>query len=297
MTELATTSQTDFDALIVEHMPLVGYIVREIAARLPRHVDLGDLHSAGLLGLVQAAKGFDESRGVPFRRYANTRIRGAVVDELRSKSWASRSVRQNGRLRDEAVVNLANVLGRTPSQAEIADHLGVTVAELDAVNVDIHRTVVLSLDAAPSMDALEPVMPHDSVTPEDELLRGEEHHYLHAAVEALPDRLKTVVSMYYLQGKPMADIAEILEVSESRVSQMRAQALVMMKDGMNSQLDPEQVTEAERPGGVVDRRRASYLAAVARAGDVRRVAAQPVPAQAAPAQRPAARVAQLYVSA
>jgi RNA polymerase sigma factor for flagellar operon FliA len=297
MTELATTSQTDLDALIVEHMPLVGYIVREIAARLPRHVDLGDLHSAGLLGLVQAAKGFDESRGVPFRRYANTRIRGAVVDELRSKSWASRSVRQAGRLRDEAVVHLANVLGRTPSQVEIANHLGVTVSELDAVNDDVHRTVILSLDAAPSMDALEPVMPHDSVTPEDELLRGEEHHYLHAAVEALPDRLKTVVSMYYLQGKPMADIAEILEVSESRVSQMRAQALVMMKDGMNSQLDPEQVTEAERPGGVVDRRRASYLAAVARAGDVRRVAAQPAPAQPAPVQRPAARVAQLYVSA
>jgi RNA polymerase sigma factor for flagellar operon FliA len=90
--------------------------------------------------------------------------------------------------------------------------------------------------------------------------------------------------MYYLQGKPMAEIAEVLDVSESRVSQMRAQALAMVRDGMNSQLDPDQVDNSERPGGCVDRRRASYLAAVARAGDVRRTIPRPVPAATVPAQ-------------
>lgn len=261
------------DELITAHMPIVGYIVREISMRLPRHVDLGDLHSAGLLGLVQAARGFDPSRGVPFKRYANTRVRGAIVDELRSRSWASRSVRQNGRLRDEAVEHLAAVLGRMPSQAEIAEHLGVTVAELDAVQDDLHRTVVLSLDAAPSAEAVDAAIPHQGTTPEQELLAGEEHHYLRTAVAELPERLRTVVTMYYLEGRPMADIAEVLDVSESRVSQMRAQALELVRDGMNSVLDPERVEPSERPGGCVDRRRTAYFAAVAQSGSLRQHAA------------------------
>jgi RNA polymerase sigma factor for flagellar operon FliA len=264
-------SATDIDDLITSHMPIVGYIVREISMRLPRHVDQGDLHSAGLLGLVQAARAFDASRGVPFKRYANTRVRGAIVDELRSRSWASRSVRQTGRLRDEAVEHLAAVLGRMPSQAEIAEHLGVTVAELDAVQDDLHRTVVLSLDAAPSPEAIDAAIPHQGVTPEQELLRGEEHHYLRSAVQALPERLRVVVTMYYLEGRPMADIAEVLDVTESRVSQMRAQALDLVRDGMNSALDPERVEASERPGGCVDRRRTAYFAAVAQAGSLRRI--------------------------
>lgn len=270
---------------IIENMPLVGYIVHEIAARLPRHVDHGELHSAGYLGLVQAAKSYDPSHGVPFRRYANTRIRGAVMDELRNRSWASRSVRQLGRLREDAVNHLASVLGRMPAKDEIAAHLGVPVSELDALDDDLHRTVVLSMDAAPSMDVLEPALPHDSETPETDLLRSEEHRYLHAAVDSLPERLRVVVTMYYLQGKPMADIAAVLDVSESRVSQMRAEALELVKHGMNSQLDPHLVPESERPGGVVDRRRSSYFAAVARAGDVRRAAAMRAhPASSVPAQ-------------
>ena len=280
MTALATTPETDHE-LITAHIPLVGYIVREIAVRLPRHVDLGDLHSAGLLGLVQAARGFDESRGVPFKRYASTRIRGAIVDELRSRSWASRSVRQAGRQQAEAVEALSAVLGRTPTQAEVAHHLGVTTAELDAVQDDLHRTTVLSLDAAASPEAFEAAMQHDEPSPEGELLRSEEHRYLHAAVAELPDRLKTVVTMYYLQGKPMAEIAEVLDVTESRVSQMRAQALELVKDGMNSALDPERVEVSDRPGGCVDRRRTAYFSAVAQAGQLRRMpAAQSIPAPA-----------------
>jgi RNA polymerase sigma factor for flagellar operon FliA len=286
------------EAQIIEHMPLVGYVVHEIAARLPRHVDHSELHSAGYLGLVQAAKSFEASHGVPFRRYANMRIRGAVMDELRQRSWASRSVRQLGRLREEAVSHLASVLGRMPAQEEIAAHLGVPVSELVALDDDLHRTVVLSMDAAPSMDVLEPALPHDAETPETELLRGEEHRYLHAAVESLPERLRVVVTMYYLQGRPMADIATALDVSESRVSQMRAQALELVKDGMNSQLDPQRVSDVDRPGGVVDRRRSTYFAAVARAGDVRRMAArQAHPASGVPAQGARAKVARAAVPA
>ena len=144
------------------------------------------------------------------------------------------------------------------------------MAELDAVQDDLHRTVVLSLDAAPSPEAIDAAIPHQGVTPEQELLRGEEHHYLRTAVESLPERLRVVVTMYYLEGRPMADIAEVLDVTESRVSQMRAQALDMVRDGMNSVLDPDRVEASERPGGCVDRRRTAYFAAVAQAGSLRR---------------------------
>jgi RNA polymerase sigma factor for flagellar operon FliA len=269
-----TAMQNDSHELVTSHMPLVGYIVREIAVRLPRHVDLGDLHSAGLLGLVQAAAAFDESRGVPFKRYASTRIRGAIVDELRSRSWSSRSVRQAGRQRDEAVEALSAMLGRTPSPAEVAEHLGITVAELDGIQDDLHRTTVLSLDAAPSPESLEAALPHDEPTPEAELLKGEQIRYLRAAVAELPERLRVVVDMYYLQGRPMADIAEVLDVTESRVSQMRAQALELVRDGMNASLEPEQVSPSERPGGCVDRRRTAYFAAVAQAASLRQIPSQ-----------------------
>jgi RNA polymerase sigma factor for flagellar operon FliA len=269
-----TTTATDTHELVTSHMPLVGYIVREIAVRLPRHVDLGDLHSAGLLGLVQAAAAFDESRGVPFKRYASTRVRGAIVDELRSRSWSSRSVRQAGRQRDEAVEVLSSMLGRTPSPAEVAEHLGITIAELDGIEDDLHRTTVLSLDAAPTPESLEAALPHDEPTPEAELLKGEQVRYLRAAVAELPERLRIVVDMYYLQGRPMADIAEVLDVTESRVSQMRAQALDLVRDGMNAALEPDQVAAAERPGGCVDRRRTAYFAAVAQAASLRQIPVQ-----------------------
>lgn len=269
-----TAMPTDSHELVTSHMPLVGYIVREIAVRLPRHVDLGDLHSAGLLGLVQAATAFDESRGVPFKRYASTRIRGAIVDELRSRSWSSRSVRQAGRQRDEAVEALSAMLGRTPTPAEVAEHLGITVAELDGIQDDLHRTTVLSLDAAPSPESLEAALPHDEPTPEAELLKNEQVRYLRAAVAELPERLRVVVDMYYLQGRPMADIAEVLDVTESRVSQMRAQALELVRDGMNASLEPDQVAASDRPGGCVDRRRTAYFAAVAQAASLRQIPSQ-----------------------
>lgn len=268
-----TSLTADAEALVTSHMALVGYLVREVSARLPRHLDTGDLHSAGLLGLVQAAAAYDEERGVPFKRFASTRIRGAMLDELRSRDWASRSVRQAGRRREEACAHLAAVLGRTPTQAEVADYLGVTVAELDTVDEGLHRSVVLSFDAAEDPEAFESALPHRDPSPEDELLRGEQHHVLHAAVSALPDRLRTVVTMYFLEGRPMADIAELLDVSESRVSQMRAEALVLLRDGINHELEPEAVPASERPGGCVDRRRTAYFASVHQASRLRSLAA------------------------
>ena len=261
--EGAIQPPVSIEALITEHMPLVGFAVSEIGMRLPAHVDREDLRSAGLVGLVQAAQSFDAERGVPFRHDASTRIRGSIMDELRSHDWASRSVRQAGRHREEAVDRLTATLGRMPSATEIADVMGVSVNDLHTVESALHRSTVLSFDAAPTTEFFEAAIPEKHDSPEDGVVRSEEYDYLSAGVAALPDRLRAVVTGYFLQGRPMADIAEELGITESRVSQMRAEALVLLRDGLNSHLAPELVSASDRPGGVVDRRRAAYFAAIA----------------------------------
>src|SRR6478736_8342224 len=129
-------------------MALVGHIVRETMARVPSHVDRDDLTSAGLAALVQAAHAFDAERGVPFNRYAATRVRGAIVDELRSIDWASRSVRRRSRELEGVRSHLATVLGRAASPAEVAQAAGLTLAEVAANDADVARAQVLSLHAS-----------------------------------------------------------------------------------------------------------------------------------------------------
>ena len=259
----ATMAPSTVESLITENVALVGFAVSEIGMRLPAHVDREDLRSAGLVGLVQAAQSYDAERGVPFRHYASTRIRGAMMDELRSHDWASRSVRQAGRHREAAVDRLTASLGRTPSAQEIAEVMGVSINDLHTVESALHRSTVLSFDAAPTTEFFEAAIPEKHDSPEDGVVRSEEFTYLTAAVAALPERLRAVVKGYFLEGRPMADIAEELGITESRVSQIRAEALVLLRDGLNTHLSPDLVPTSDRPGGVVERRRAAYFAAIA----------------------------------
>ena len=257
---------TAANQLVAEHLALVGYVVSEVAMRLPTYVDRDDLRSAGLEGLVQASHGFSEDRGVPFRHYAIARIRGAIMDDLRRNDWASRSVRQAGRAREQAVDDLMASLGTNPSQREIAEYMGVSIDELRELDASLTRGSVLSLDAAPAPGAVaqaSDTLESTALDPEDHILEDELHGYLRAAVETLPDRLRTVITRYFLMGHPMAEIATELGVTESRVSQLRAEAMVLIRDGINSHLSPEQVPTASRPGGSVDRKRAAYFAAIA----------------------------------
>ena len=136
------------DELITSHMPLVGHIVRETMGRVPSHVSRDDLTSAGLTALVQAAQAFDAERGVPFERYAATRIRGAILDELRSVDWASRSVRRRARDLEETRTRLAGALGRTPTVAEVASASGLSVEDVAANDEDVSRAQVLSLQGS-----------------------------------------------------------------------------------------------------------------------------------------------------
>jgi RNA polymerase sigma factor for flagellar operon FliA len=249
------------DEIIRQHLPLVGHVVRETMGRVPGHVNRDDLTSAGMMALVQAERSFDASRGVPFARYATTRIRGAVLDELRSVDWASRSVRRRARAVDETRSSLASALGRVPDTNEIAAALGISPAEVARNQDDIARAQVFSIHGT-EQEEIENLLPTAGPTPEQVVEDRERLTYMVEAVAELPERLRVVVEQYFLAERPMAEIAAELGVSESRVSQIRAEALVLLRGAMDRALEPEVVVEPAA-AGCAARRRESYYSAVA----------------------------------
>lgn len=244
------------------HLPLVAHLVRETMARVPSHVDRDDLRSAGLVALVKASRSFDESRGVAFGAYAASRIRGALLDELRSVDWASRSVRRKSLEIEETRQRLASAMGQFPDDVTVDKALGIEVEEIVKTEKDVARAGVTSLDAGTEMPLAELVRSGEP-GPEAALEMAERLEYLTAAIAELPERLRLVVEGYFLEERPMAELAEELGVTESRISQIRAEALVLLKDALNAALAPELVQPHARPGGVVARRRDAYVAAVA----------------------------------
>lgn len=264
------------EELVRTHLPLVHYAVAEIAGRVPRHVSRDDLTSAGMAGLAQAARSYDPERAISFPRFAATRIRGAILDELRSRDWASRSVRARAREVASAADRLTATLGRAPSSVELATHLGVDRSELDSLNRDVQRSVVLNLeDLGPAGSADDAVVATE-LSPDAQILERERQAYLVAAVANLPERLRRVVMGYFLEELPMHVLAQELGVTDSRISQMRSEALTMLKSAIESQLDPPSDTPDAKPAprekadnSRAARRRAAYLQAVASHHDFR----------------------------
>ena len=214
---------------MTSHIPLVGHLVREMMGRLPGHVNRDDLTSAGLTALVQAARGYDAERGVPFARYASTRIRGAILDELRGIDWASRSVRRRARELDETRAALAAELGRVPSDAEVAAAPGMRVDEIARQRrrrPARQRDEPAGLRRHPRVDDMLPTEPRPG---------GQARAATSGSATSstpsplLPERLRVVVEGYFFDERPMADIAAELGVTESRISQMRAEALVLLQ--------------------------------------------------------------------
>jgi RNA polymerase sigma factor for flagellar operon FliA len=260
--EHTTLTGRELEDTVRNHLRLVGHLVREMLTRLPAHVSREDLVSAGMAALATAAKSYDPTRGIPFGSFATARIRGALLDELRGLDWASRSVRHRARRIDTARQALTASLGRTPTPHELANSLGVATDELKAVDYDVQRAVVLSLQGF-AAGTTDDIVPERTPGPEELLLRRERIGYLHHAIHALPERLRHVVTAYFFNERPMTDIAEELGVTESRISQLRAEALVLLRDGLNTHLDPDLAPPAERPTGCVARRRDAYYAAIA----------------------------------
>ncbi len=272
-----TVTTSDVEALVRENVGLVGHLAREAAARLPRHLDSDDLVGAGSLALVQAARSFDPALGVPFARFASTRIRGAMIDHMRQRDWATRSVRSRARSIATASEELTKALHRAPTETELAAAAGMTEPEVREVLAGTDRASLLSLDPlAVGDDGLGAGLEDHAPGPEEALVAAERLGYLRDAIAELPDRARLVVTGYYLEDRQLTEIAEELGVTQSRASQLRSEGLDLLKEALSKLLEDdaragESASAAGRADGdgVRARRRDAYVAAVARRSDVR----------------------------
>ena len=225
------------DRLILTYAPLVKYVAGKLGSWLPPHVEEGDLISYGLLGLIGAIERFEPDREIKFETYAISRIRGAMIDELRSLDWVPRSVRNRAREIERAMAELENRHKRTPSDEEVASELGITVGEFEESLTQIARSSVVALDELWSgsgaggestalIDTIED--PHAS-DPSRELLQGEMRQALAQAITRLPDRERLVVTLYYYEELTLREIGEVLSVTESRVSQLHTKAILRLR--------------------------------------------------------------------
>jgi RNA polymerase sigma factor for flagellar operon FliA len=244
--------------LVVEHLPLVGYLVSDLCARAT-HLSREDMASAGSLGLVLAAESFDPSTGVPFGAFARRRITGALMDELRSLDWAGRGARKRMKAVGAMTETLTSSLGRKPSPDEIAAALGVSRETVDEAAADAARTV------SPLDETVSDTLVADAVAPEEATLAGERTRYLRAAVDSLPERLRLVVTAIYLEGGSVKDVAERLGISSSAVSQQRSEAIRLLREGLAVHYadGPEAAPAVESRS--MSPRRAAYLESFAEA--------------------------------
>jgi RNA polymerase sigma factor for flagellar operon FliA len=264
--ELGTAAVTP-EPLVEAHLDLVRHVVLQVAVHFPRYVDRQELARAGALGLVEAARRFDPSRGVPFDRYAARRIRGAILDSVRAADWAPRSVRTLGRKLEQIEQQLAADGGEATSGG-IAAALGLSETELHRLRDRVFRSVVLALEHvvtdadAEGLTLVDVLADRTAVEPAEELETRELLGYLRDAVSLLPERHRIVVVGYFLEGRTSLELANLLSVTESRVSQIRSESLEMLRAGIEAQYSNTEEPAAE---GRAARRRADFANAIGEA--------------------------------
>jgi RNA polymerase sigma factor FliA len=233
----ATGDEVLRERLILHYSPLVKYVAGRVGVGLPRNVDVGDCVSYGVFGLIDAIEKFEPERGIRFELYAMRRIRGAILDELRALDWIPRSVRAKARAVQRAYSALETRLRRTPTEAEIAEEIAVSVADLHQIFSQLSLVNVLALDellnatsdrpgAVSFGDTLEDAAADDPVAVFES---REMRTRLTEAVTTLPEREQTVVTLYYFEGLTLAEIGRVLGVSESRVSQIHTKAMLALR--------------------------------------------------------------------
>lgn len=218
--------------LVVHYASLVKYVAGRLAAGLPRSVDTGDLVSAGVFGLMGAIDRFDPAHGAKFETYAVPRIRGAILDGLRALDWVPRSVRSRARSIQDAIASLENELGRSPTDDELASELGIDASELERWLADVAAGSVGPLDHVATWQ--EPADPDQRLQPGRALEEAELREAMKSEIARLPEREQALLVLYYEDGLTLAEIGEALGVTESRVSQMHAKAVLRLRSRLES---------------------------------------------------------------
>lgn len=228
-------SQRSRDDLIMAHLPKVKFIADRIAAKLPPSVERDDLYGAGVVGLIDAVERFDESRGIAFTTFAELRVRGAILDNLRSADWASRTVRRRGREIQAAYAHLEQEKGESVSEAEVAEYMKIPVEELRENLRDIRGLKISNLDERDEETGLcvADLVPDGSLSPLEALDKKQNKERLAKAIDTLPERERQVIALYYVEELTMKEIGDVLGVTESRVSQLRSQAILRMKGALS----------------------------------------------------------------
>ena len=233
------------ERLILHYSPLVKYVAGRVGVGLPPNIEQADLVSYGIFGLIDAIEKFDLSRAIKFETYAISRIKGAIIDELRAIDWIPRSVRYKAREVEKAYAALETRLFRTPTEAEVAAELNISLEDLHAIFSQVSFVNVVALDELLNVggergDKLSLVDTLEDTRAEDPVMafETEETKYLLArAINTLPEREKIVVTLYYYEGLTLAEIGQVLGVTESRICQMHTKAVLQLRGKLADQRD------------------------------------------------------------
>lgn len=235
------------DKLIMEYAPLIKFIAQKIAVRLPANIELDDLISSGVIGLMDAIEKYDPSRDNKFKTYAEFRIRGSILDELRAQDWVPRSVRDKSKMIDRALIELEAELGRTATDEEIAARLGVNMDEFHDLLNQVKPVSLLSIDDSATFSNVDKKSILNLLescklgNPFNQLNIKSVKETVAGAIEDLPERQRLVLSLYYYEDLNLKEIGKVLRVTESRVSQLHAQAIARLRARLTQYLEEQEL--------------------------------------------------------
>lgn len=235
------------DKLIMEYAPLIKFIAQKIAVRLPSNIELDDLISSGVIGLMDAIEKYDPTRDNKFKTYAEFRIRGSILDELRAQDWVPRSVRDKAKLLDRTFVNLEAELGRSPTDEEVCEKLGITIDEFHDMVNQVRPVSVLSIDDQATYSNVDKKSILNLIegcklnNPFNQLNLKSVKKVVTQSIEELPERQRLVLSLYYYEDLNLKEIGKILRVTESRVSQLHAQAISRLRAKLSHHFEEQEI--------------------------------------------------------
>ena len=241
-------SYEDKQKLIVEYTPLIRFIAKKISSRLPANIEMDDLISSGVIGLIDAIEKYDPTRNNKFKTYAEFRIRGSILDELRAQDWIPRSVRDKAKVLERASEELESKIGRPPSDPELAEHLGLRVDEFYSLATQARSTKMLSIDEVAIFSNTDRKSLFDILQkkgdPFFDLSVKSIREAIKKCIEELPERQRTVLNLYYYNDMNLKKIGTVLGVTESRVSQLHAQAIEKLKTKMKRRFKKHELKSA-----------------------------------------------------
>jgi RNA polymerase sigma factor FliA len=239
-------SPANSEQVIKEYAPMIKYVANRIAMRLPPHIEVDDLISVGVIGLIDAIEKFDPTRGAKFKTYAEFRVRGAILDELRSLDWVPRSVRQKAAAVDIVYQRLQAKFGRPPEDEEVAEEMGMNMDEFFNTLNETHSMPLLSLedfgisnDEGDQRNLLECLAGKSDSDPHTQLRLTELKTIIAKAIDNLPEKERLMISLYYYEELTMKEIGEVLGITESRVSQIHSKAVFRLRSKLKALIDEE----------------------------------------------------------